>query len=192
MSDINTDHIKSLLECIQAVSEVTTLSIIIIIIGVVIFVFAALGFFGAYSKRKYILVEVSKILQLKIVLFMVLSVVFSWYRTGFNNKNGNLLFNFMIVNQRNGHCDLVCIVNLSLFWVLTDYISRFKEWSIGLRLTLHETIFWRGRFEENKFWCYHYFQKDFSLFSRKKSECFGIFYFALRKTVKPLHIFPPT
>lgn len=115
VSDINTDHIKSLLECIQAVSEVTTLSIILIIIGVVIFVFAGLGFFGAYSKRKYILVEVSKILQLKTVLFMVLSVVFSWYRTGFNNKNGNLLFYFMIVNQRNGHCDVVCIVNLSLF-----------------------------------------------------------------------------
>lgn len=115
VSDIDTDHIKSLLDCIQAVSEVTTLSIILIIIGVVIFVFAGLGFFGAYSKRKYILVEVSKILQLKTVLFMVLSVVFSWYRTGFNNKNGNLLFYFMIVNQRNGHCDVVCIVNLSLF-----------------------------------------------------------------------------
>lgn len=115
VSDIDTDHIKSLLDYIQAVSEVTTLSIIIIIIGVVIFVFAALGSFGAYSKRKYILVEVSKILQFKIVLFMMLSVVFSWYRTGFNNKNGNLLFYFMIVNQRNGHCDVVCIVSLSLF-----------------------------------------------------------------------------
>lgn len=65
VSNINTDHIKSLLECIQAVSKVNTLSIILIIIGVVIFVFVGLGFFGAYSKRKYILVEVSMILQLK-------------------------------------------------------------------------------------------------------------------------------
>eukprot|EP00105_Crassostrea_gigas_P005300 XP_011418853.1 PREDICTED: tetraspanin-1 [Crassostrea gigas] len=71
VSDINTDHIKSLLECIQAVSEVTTLSIIIIIIGVVIFVFAALGFFGAYSKRKYILVEYANLVFMLLVMKII-------------------------------------------------------------------------------------------------------------------------
>lgn len=76
VSDIDTDHIKSLLDCIQAVSEVTTLSIIIIIIGVVIFVFAALGSFGAYSKRKYILVEYANLVF--ILLVMKIIVIALW------------------------------------------------------------------------------------------------------------------
>lgn len=62
LSKINSENIKPLLELdsVQAVVMVTTLSIILIVIGIVLTLGAfGLGIAGAYLKKKFILLQVS-------------------------------------------------------------------------------------------------------------------------------------
>lgn len=62
LSKINSENIKPLLELdsVQAVDMVTTLSIILIVIGILLTLGAfGLGIAGAYFKTKFILLQVS-------------------------------------------------------------------------------------------------------------------------------------
>lgn len=62
LSKINSENIKPLLELdsVQAVVMVTTVSIILIVIGIVLTLGAfGLGIAGAYLKKKFILLQVS-------------------------------------------------------------------------------------------------------------------------------------
>lgn len=62
VSNINTENIKPLLDSFtvdSAVGTVNALSIILIVIGVLIFVVVGLSFAGACFQRRYILVQVS-------------------------------------------------------------------------------------------------------------------------------------
>lgn len=60
LSKINTENIKPLLDSVQAVVMVTTLSIILIVIGVVLMLGVfGLSIAGAYFQKKYILFQVS-------------------------------------------------------------------------------------------------------------------------------------
>eukprot|EP00105_Crassostrea_gigas_P035430 XP_019919578.1 PREDICTED: uncharacterized protein LOC105320172 isoform X2 [Crassostrea gigas] len=73
LSKINSENIKPLLELdsVQAVVMVTTLSIILIVIGIVLTLGAfGLGIAGAYFKKKFILLQVETDMQGKMVTLL--------------------------------------------------------------------------------------------------------------------------
>lgn len=82
LSNINTDHIKPLLDSIkvgsfQAGSMVNSLSILIIVIGVFILVVSGLGLFGACCQNKCMLVTYA--ILILILLVMKIAVIAMWF-----------------------------------------------------------------------------------------------------------------
>lgn len=78
LSKINTENIKPLLDSVQAVVMVTTLSIILIVIGVVLMLGVfGLSIAGAYFQKKYILFQYA--IFVLILLVMKIVVITLWF-----------------------------------------------------------------------------------------------------------------